>query len=315
MNVDVKVINLLQNIGFTSGVMLKQLEGAGSDRVFIRAEEKDKSIIIMMGSGHGAALGDWVQIQRYLKNLGFAVPKIIAKDLSIPAVIVQDLGSFDKPKLNDYPRIVDELARLAIYGGKNIERCPLVLSHPFDFSAFRWESEYFSQYFLLSIKNIEQEKLSALNSEFDSLAEKLSNLPKYFCHRDFQSSNIAIIKEKIFILDFQSAKHGPLEYDLASLIWDPYIEMPEKKRENLATQYLENILSLGEKMHKSNFWENLNLCAISRLMQALGAFGFLSIVKNKKQFLNYIPGAVDNLKKVIAETGLLKRLLNILEEG
>jgi len=42
-------------------------------------------------------------------------------------------------------------------------------------------------------------------------------------HRDFQSKNLMIKNEQIFVIDFQGARLGPPSYDLASLLFDPYV--------------------------------------------------------------------------------------------
>ena len=54
--------------------------------------------------------------------------------------------------------------------------------------------------------------------------------------------------------------------------------------------------------------ETLRLCAMQRLMQALGAYGFLGLVKGNEQFLAHVPTALDSLCKVVAEIDLLQPL-------
>jgi len=307
-----KLIGLLRKAGFSSNVELRNLEGAGSDRIFYRAFEKSKSAIVMAGTGHGAALEDWIQIQKFLQSLGCSVPKIFSSDLSKPAIVVEDLGEMKKPQSRDYPRIIRELARLAFLGEKHIDKCPIVRDRPFDFEAFRQESKYFSEYFLMRVKKIGANEIKKFGDDFDSLALKLSNLQHCFCHRDFQSSNITVKKDKVFIIDFQSAKRGPLHYDLASLLWDPYAEITDEQRKRSITYYLENIAKLGLHLDEKEFIADLSLCAISRLMQALGAYGFLSTEKNKSKFLDYIPRAEKRLKKLLEKSGIIPELSKIL---
>src|SRR5439155_965762 len=59
----------------------------------------------------------------------------------------------------------------------------------------------------------------------------------------------------------------------------------------------------------------LQLCGMQRLMQALGAYGFLGLVKGHKHFLQYIPAAMNSLQQVVAEidgvTELKKALLQV----
>ena len=56
----------------------------------------------------------------------------------------------------------------------------------------------------------------------------------------------------------------------------------------------------------------LRLCAMQRLMQALGAYGFLGLVKGHKHFLQYIPNALPSLRAVVAKIDNLRPLEKFL---
>ena len=58
----------------------------------------------------------------------------------------------------------------------------------------------------------------------------------------------------------------------------------------------------------------LRLCAMQRLMQALGAYGFLGLVKGDKHFLQYIPNALGSLRTVVAKIENLQPLASFLAE-
>jgi hypothetical protein len=91
-------------------------------------------------------------------------------------------------------------------------------------------------------------------------------------HRDFQSQNLMIKDDKVWLIDFQGLRRGRQEYDLASLIFDPYMDHNEQEREAL--------LALWEEIADERPLETLfHECAAQRLMQALGAYG--NIVKNR----------------------------------
>jgi hypothetical protein len=51
---------------------------------------------------------------------------------------------------------------------------------------------------------------------------------------------------------------------------------------------------------------------MQRLMQALGAYGFLGLVKGHQHFLKYIPAAVKSLRGVVAEIAGLESLRTTL---
>ena len=100
---------------------------------------------------------------------------------------------------------------------------------------------------------------------------------------------------------------GLVEYDLASLLYDPYVELSEAERDELLEHYC------GEEP-TGEFLNTLRLCAMQRLMQALGAYGFLGLVKGYKHFLQHVPKAVCSLRDIVAEIPGLELFKNLLAE-
>jgi len=95
------------------------------------------------------------------------------------------------------------------------------------------------------------------------------------------------------------------EYDLASLLFDPYVRLSPAEREGLLSYYRERRRG---PQNASRMGEMLRLCAMQRLMQALGAYGFLGLIKGNRQFLAHVPAALDSLRNMVAEIDLLKPL-------
>jgi aminoglycoside/choline kinase family phosphotransferase len=129
---------------------------------------------------------------------------------------------------------------------------------------------------------------------FHDIAEKLAELPRVLVHRDFQSQNILLRNGQAYLIDFQGMRPGLAQYDLASLLYDPYIGLTRAEHDELLEHYC------GEKP-SPDFLETLRLCAMQRLMQALGAYGFLGLVKEYKHFLQHIPAAVQSLREVVGK--------------
>ena len=103
----------------------------------------------------------------------------------------------------------------------------------------------------------------------------------------------------IGLIDFQAARLGPPQYDLASLLIDPYVNIPEQIQEELYDFYfkeLSNRISINQLIFK----ENYEIIAFQRNLQILGAFAFLSRVKGKTYFEDYIPSALSGLKKRVS---------------
>jgi hypothetical protein len=145
------------------------------------------------------------------------------------------------------------------------------------------------------------------------IAKHLGSLPRVLVHRDFQSQNTIIRNGHAYLIDFQGMRPGLAEYDLASLLYDPYIKFSDGERAELIAYYRDRQLENGITID-GDFDLRLRLCAMQRLMQALGAYGFLGLVKGHKHFLQYIPNALSSLRGVVATIESLQLLASFLAE-
>ena len=89
---------------------------------------------------------------------------------------------------------------------------------------------------------------------------------------------------------------GPLQYDLASLLIDPYVGLPNSVQEELL-DYCATELDQRYGIDAENFCSGYPYCAITRNLQMLGAFSHLSLVKGKSEFEAYIPRAIQILER------------------
>jgi aminoglycoside/choline kinase family phosphotransferase len=168
----------------------------------------------------------------------------------------------------------------------------------FDYDYLRWETGYFLEQFILGLKNISPDDQKSLEQEFHQLARKVDAYPKSVIHRDFQCQNIMVTPNSVpRVIDFQGARMAPAAYDVASILWDPYYRIDDGMRARLVNYYLDEMKHHSKGFNEALFLESLVPCRLQRHMQALGAYGFLSMVKGKKYFLKHIPEAVRLLKE------------------
>src|SRR5207249_5327623 len=165
---------------------------------------------------------------------------------------------------------------------------------------------------IFGIDETKQQELASLPA-LAEMAEHLAALPRVLVHRDFQSQNIIIRNGHAYLIDFQGMRPGLAEYDLASLLYDPYVDLTETERAELIAYY-RNRLSANGITIDGDFDFKLRLCAMQRLMQALGAYGFLGLVKGHKHFLQYVPNALGSLRTVVAKIENLQPLASFLAE-
>jgi aminoglycoside/choline kinase family phosphotransferase len=196
--------------------------------------------------------------------------------------------------------------------------CVEVKEHlPVEFNAalYAWEQNYFFENCLGRYFKLDQskcEELAALPA-LREISERLARLPRVLVHRDFQSQNIIIRNGQAYLIDFQGMRPGLAEYDLASLLYDPYVDLTEAERAELIAYCRERHINNGKPINGESD-SKLRLCAMQRLMQALGAYGFLGLVKGHKHFLKHVPAAMKSLHSVVAEIAGLEKLERRLTE-
>ncbi|MEM6277903.1 MAG: phosphotransferase, partial [Verrucomicrobiota bacterium] len=250
-------------------------------------------------------------------------PKVVDRRLAENLLWVEDLGEKDLGDLasSDWEMVrrpAYESALDAVFRLHCIEETAAPADLPeleisFDGALYRWEQEYFIHQFVerflppgLSDRLLEDESLK-------ELASTLADLPRTLLHRDFQSTNVMIVEGAAFLIDYQGLRWGLPEYDLASLVYDPYTTFSEAEREYLLEYYFSLCQESGKSESYEVFRERLTRCAMQRLMQALGAYGFLSEVKGKTEFLQHIPTAQRRLRQLSQETAGLDILVEILD--
>jgi aminoglycoside/choline kinase family phosphotransferase len=136
-----------------------------------------------------------------------------------------------------------------------------------------------------------------LNSDFHlegkSLCQAASDYgEKVLIHRDFQSRNIIIKEGDPYIIDWQGARVGPASYDLASLLYDPYVTLDDEFKLELIDLYLN---SLTKPLDKELFFKEFRLHAVMRLMQATGAYAHLWKVKKLPRYGRFLHPALTRL--------------------
>jgi aminoglycoside/choline kinase family phosphotransferase len=315
-------------------VTIARIAGGGSDRQFYRLSGPDKAVVLLVAPPEDQEFLSYVEIARFLHSLGVGAPELYDVFPDAHLLIMEDLGDTslydllrDEPSeealLSWYERALDLLALLQVEGRKEWDSCPRVVQRAFDYSALRWETDYFCTSFLSRYCNIAVAEYKGLDHEFDVLAKKIAAEPLFLMHRDFQSQNILIHENKLRVIDFQSARKGLLQYDLASLLKDSYLILPEAAQQQLVSYYIEKLNNRGITIPDNRqFRETFSLAGLQRNMQALGAFAFLAGEKGKTWFEQYIPAGVGHLKAALAKRtdfpvlhSLVERIAGLLSRG
>lgn len=298
-----KIQNFLKDNLSAKDFELTPIKKGGSDREFFRVRLPDQSSFIFMRYGTEVEENScWLGINDFLSGIDISVPRIIAQDKNRRFVLMEDLGDVDlcsqaslpwEKRRDFYHQALTQIRQLHSFPPANLP-ADLKLSPGYGMKLYKWEHEYFIENFAEAVCHL---KLSSafhkkLYKELDALAGRMLKAAPCLIHRDFQSQNIMIKNNQPVSIDFQGMRLGNLFYDLGSLICDPYVKFTTEERNELISFYYKLMppsLTLDE--FRSYFWE----ASAQRLMQALGAYGFLGLKKNKPDFLNHIDNGIKNL--------------------
>ncbi len=272
------------------------LGARGSDRCFFRSGNLIAIIYDDSARGENARYAGHA---RWLKEKGIAVPEIVCDLPEIKTQVMEYAGSEDfaariakrgVDRIGSYLAVVEELAKFNSLANEN----PPPLEPAFDRELWRWEVDLFREQCLAS--RFRKEISREVAAEFERIASLLEAEPRALVHRDFQSSNVIWKNDRFSIIDFQGMRVGPAVYDLASLIYDPYVKLTEKERRALAGAY-------ARKTARMEVVDILPFAAVQRMAQALGAFGRLAGAGHAS-FGKYVLPALENMLAAADEAGL-----------
>lgn len=300
---------------------IRPLGARGSDRAFFR---------LVWPANESAILIDYdpkrqencyhAAIAQFLEDIGVPAPHLLGHDPFNYVAVMQDLGETDLWSLRNaekdvrdglYEQAIVALQRLHSFPRKEFPSGQVKLMSPFDGQLYRWERDYFREHFVGNICRIRLDSgfSRVLESELSRLAQRLIAGPQCLIHRDLQSQNIMVYQGEPIFIDFQGMRFGSPFYDLGSFLCDPYVELTEEERQNhLSFYYRLADWGLDWGAFKVCFWE----ASVQRLMQALGAYGFLGLTQGLRNFLAHIPAGLCNLEVAVSFCAELPCLRDLL---
>lgn len=290
---------------------IEWLAGDGSDRCYYRISSPhlQRDYVLMQLSENDAIKlkengYEWIAIGELLARHGVIVPRTVAKIPEYAAIVIEDYGNqmLETVIMRDIERSpqIDCYYDLAL---KNISHFLKIPAEPgtvwttraFDEERFVWEMNFFQKYFIEQVCNLsfDKDQNETFQCECRALSKFLAGYSKYFVHRDYHTRNLMFQDERVAVIDFQDARLGPPSYDLVSLCFDSYIPLDQKTR----LRYLESfIVKLSDKKLAQEIEISWPAMLLQRQYKALGSFGYLSIVKKRGNYLQYIKPALATLE-------------------
>lgn len=295
-----------------------QLPPSGSNRQYFRVSAGSQTFIAAFNPDARENKA-FTTMSRHFHSLGFPVPELLAEDPGSHLYLLSDLGdinlfallphdhrvkTFDDRVVALYRKTIDWLPFFQIRGAQGLDFSICYPRKAFDHHSMMWDLNYFKYYFLkISGIAFDEQKLE---DSFESFtAQLLQQDSQYFMYRDFQSRNVMIFDNEPHFIDYQGGRQGPLQYDIASLLFDAKANIPFGLRDDLLAYYLEKVSALT-KLDEKQFLGSYYDFVLIRVMQALATYGFRGGVEKKPLFLQSMPYALNNLKWLAANNHLPK---------
>ena len=289
----------------------------GSSRRFFKLRGPGRDAIVAILPPENDAQGQaeataFYKIGRHLQQCGVPTPKIYAFDAASGLALCEDLGDrrlYEQvveglgrgQTLSLYEQTVRQLARMQVRAAESFDPSWCGDTSRYDRSLMQErESGYFLRACCVDLLQLDFDR-AAVEAECVQLADAAAQAPAdFFLHRDFQCRNLMVQDDAVRFIDFQGGRLGPLAYDLASLLLDPYAALPSAMQDHLTGVYLE-ALQLEIPYNADQFRREYVFLALQRNLQILGAFAFLSQVRQKPFFAQFLRPALVSLSGLLAK--------------
>lgn len=306
-----------------------QLTASGSNRVYYRLAGATHTCI--------AAVNQDVReneafffFAREMRQRGIRVPEVYAVSDDRRTYLQEDLGNvtvfaslqsrkvsgidITVPMRQLYRQAIDELIHIQD-SCSDIDFSHAYPRPAFDRQAMLWDLDYFKYYFLRLFHIPFDEQL--LQQDYNTFIDYLLDDDcSFFMYRDFQSRNIMVVDDKLYFIDFQGARQGAPQYDLASLLYSSKADMPDTMRAQMLNYYLDQRTLQNPSFDRERFADKYYAYVYMRMLQAMGAYGFRGVIEKKDHFVKSIPLAVNNLRNLLCSHPLpvaLPHLTQVLQ--
>jgi len=280
---------------------LSLLAGDGSQRKFYRLKLKSSSYVVL----HDAAwilTQDYAAHQSYLASFKLPVPHFITIDESAGCLVMEDLG--DEllqvrvlEKGPDRKKFLDQAAQVIA----DMHRYAFPPSKMVPGANRRFDTEKYYTELLFTLEHLSQKLLNEsvpsdeLLHSLKRYCENLTQLqPDVLCHRDYHTRNLMLHDEKLYLIDFQDARLGPPHYDVASLIYDPYVPLSDPEKESILRTYERGLSGseVGKKIAWHRFHADVQFMGFQRVVKAAGSYASFYTRYEKQTHLPYLKPAL-----------------------
>lgn len=307
---------------FGEGAVVEPLTGEASDRAFFRLSLPGMTPLVAMVHPEPFRLEDlpWFHHARFLREIGAPVPAIVGSWPGEGILLVQDLGdqtlaralehATEKRRHFLYRQAVQIIVSLQQEGTPALTPDLPAARAALDTDRFLFELRFFHQHYVQELMGdpLGKAESARLEEWFVELASKAAAGRQVLCHRDFHSRNLMLRGDRLYMVDFQDARMGPWLYDLASLLRDSYVDLPEDLVQEMTEFFLEAVEEAGgswsASMTRQDVDRELQITSLQRNIKAVGTFAHQAVVRGNRSYLPCVPRTLANVRANLARLGL-----------
>jgi N-acetylmuramate 1-kinase len=268
-------------------------EDASFRRYFRAALDDGRSYIAMDAPPEKEDCRPFVHVAGLLAKAGVHAPQVHAQDLAQGFLLLTDLGTktyIQELSADNAPRLFGEamdalvLWQLATRPGE---------LPPYDEALLRREMSLFPEWYLVRHLNLvlDVEKKEILEKTFQLLVKSALAPPAVYVHRDYMPRNLMLSEPNPGVLDFQDAVHGPITYDIVSLLRDAFLSWEEDQVLDWCVRYWEKAKRAGLPVDPDfgDFWRAFEWMGLQRHLKVLGIFARINYRDGKPKYLEDTP--------------------------
>jgi N-acetylmuramate 1-kinase len=296
-----------------------------SFRRYLRVDGAQGSRIVMDAPPDKEDCRPFVQVASLMRDAGLHVPRVLAWDEPQGFMLLDDLGrqtmievvDAERPHANRalYMRAVDALVAWQLASK------PGVLP-PYDEALLRRELALFPDWYLARHRGVAVEgKLrETLEQQFGLIVARNLASPTVYVHRDFMPRNLMLPldagEQRLGVLDFQDAVHGPITYDIASLMRDAFLSWDEEFVLDITVRYWEKASKAGLPVDPDfgEFYRGVEWMGLQRHLKVAGIFARLTLRDGKPKYLADAPRFIAYIRATAGRYRELAPLLRLVDE-
>ena len=322
----------LSSLPAALGLDLASLAPASSDasfRRYFRVMSAQGTRIVMDAPPAHEDCAPFVKIATMLRDGGVNAPQILAQDVEQGFLLLTDLGTrtyYDCIQAGVPARDLQAMYADTLDALVKMQQIPADGLPPYSAARFAEELTVFPEWYVARHHGValDDDTRNALQGVFDTLSAASAAGPRVLVHRDFHSPNLVLAESpqngaNPGVIDFQDALHGPLAYDVASLVMDARTTWEEPQQLDWAIRYWERARAAGLPVDSdfSVFHREYEWIGLQRNLRILGVFARLNHRDNKPGYLNHMPRVNQYVRQVAQRYEAftpLRRLLDRLDQ-